>query len=299
LARSTRSRLLCVTALVVAVAFAPASLGRVAANSAQFQDATGEDPQGPDITSVAVSNSDEGLITFRINIPNRATLTEDMRVRVWVDSDSNRQTGLTVPNREGLDAFLLWDRDGVQFFRCSGSSCSGGRVQGTLRASYRSGATFGISAYDLKTKRFRFTVEAAAGLRFDPATKTFDVTNARWDYAPAQEQLWSYTVRFGPSRLLVKSFSTTPAQPTAGKTLIARLAATRNDTGAVLSRGRVSCVASIGGKPVKPRSQRFSAGQAVCVYAIPAKARGQRIRGSVTIALEGVKVTKAFSRKIA
>jgi hypothetical protein len=298
LLRSIKARLLCFTVLALGVAVAPASFARVAANTSSFQDATGENPDGADITSIRVSNNDEGLLTFRINIPTRPAFTDDMRLRVWFDSDLNRETGLTSTDVAGRDHFILWDRDGVRLFRCNGASCRSGQPQTTLSSSYRGGATLSINAAELKTTRFRFTVEAAAGIAYDPATRRFDTANATWDFAPERAQFWSYSVRLGPSRLLVKSFSTTPTRPKAGKRLSVRLAATRNDTGALLSSGRVTCAARIGAKPLKPSAQRLVGSRATCVFAIRPDVKGQTLRGSIAIAFEGRKVRKTFSRKI-
>jgi hypothetical protein len=286
------------TVLGLGVAVAPASFARVAANNAAFQDATGENPDGVDVTSVLVSNDDEGLLTFRIDIPTRPAFTEDMRLRVWFDSDYNRDTGLTAPDLAGRDYYILWDRDGVRLFRCGGSSCRSGQPQRTLGSSYRGGATLTINAAELETTRFRFRVDATAGIGYDPATRRFDFEKATWDFAPERAQLWSYNVRLGPSRLLAKSFSTTPARPNAGTRLSVRLAATRHDTGTLLTSGRVTCVARIGAKPLKPSSRSFVGSRATCVFAIPPKAKGQTLRGSITIAFEGRKVSKTFSRKI-
>ncbi len=296
--RSIKTRLLCLTVLGLGVAVAPASFARVAANNAAFQDATGENPDGVDVTSVLVSNDDEGLLTFRIDIPTRPAFTEDMRLRVWFDSDYNRDTGLTAPDLAGRDYYILWDRDGVRLFRCGGSSCRSGQPQRTLGSSYRGGATLTINAAELETTRFRFRVDATAGIGYDPATRRFDFEKATWDFAPERAQLWSYNVRLGPSRLLAKSFSTTPARPNAGTRLSVRLAATRHDTGTLLTSGRVTCVARIGAKPLKPSSRSFVGSRATCVFAIPPKAKGQTLRGSITIAFEGRKVSKTFSRKI-
>src|SRR5919108_2579311 len=72
---------------------ASAAPARVAANTTTYQDSTGENPAAPDITTVVVSNNDAGMITFRINIPNRAQLDRDMLVDLFVDSDNNPATG--------------------------------------------------------------------------------------------------------------------------------------------------------------------------------------------------------------
>jgi hypothetical protein len=287
-------------AVVVAVFTAvPASLARVDANNAAFQDATGENQDGVDITSILVSNDVAGLLTFRINIPGRPAFTEDMRLWVWFDSDSNRATGLTQTDVAGPDYYILWDRDGVRLFRCGASSCTNATPQRTLGSSYRGGATLTINAVEIRAKRLRFAVQATAGIRYDPVTRRSDLSNATVDYAPERNRFWSYNVRLGPSQLLVKTLSTTPARPQAGKQLSVRLAVTRDDTGDLVSSGRVTCAGRIGARPLRPSSQGFAGGRATCVFAIPPNARGRTLRGFVTVAFSGKSVTKSFSRRIA
>lgn len=295
---SKRTGLLSLFVALLALTLAPASLAGVNANQVTFADARGEDPSGPDIANVVVANRADGLITFRINVPSHPSLGEDMRIRVWVDSDYNRATGLTADELTGFDYFLRRDRDGTKLFRCAASNCRNDVPQRTLAFSYRAGATFAISVHELATKRFRFRVDTTAGIGFDPATRTYDFTKAKLDFAPGQSQFWSYNVRLGPSKLLVKRFSTTPARPQAGERLSVRLAATRNDTGTLLSSGQVTCAARIGAKSLRPSSQRFVRKQATCVFTVPASASGLTLRGSITIAFEGRQVRKSFSRRI-
>src|SRR6185503_9928108 len=91
--RSRLAILLALSALLVGV---PAALGgssHATANSQTFNDSVGEDPNAPDITSIAVSNDDAGLITFQVNISNRPALTPDMFVLVFLDTDQNASTG--------------------------------------------------------------------------------------------------------------------------------------------------------------------------------------------------------------
>jgi hypothetical protein len=299
MSRSLKKRFLGLALLAAGLTLVPASLAGVTTSKAAFQDAVGENPDGVDVTSVLVSNDIGGLLTFRINIPSRPAFTDDMRLRLWFDSDSNRATGLTQDDVAGRDYFILWDRDGARLFRCGGSSCTNGTPQRTLGSSYRGGATLTINANEIKAKRMKFAVEATAGLRYDPATRRFDVSNATFDYAPDRGRFWSYNVSLGPSRLLVKSVSTTPARPQAGKRLSVRLAVARADTGALVSSGRVTCAARIGGKPLRPSAQGFSRGRATCVFAIPASAGGEIVRGLVNVVFAGKRVTKTFARRIA
>ncbi len=70
--------------------FAPT---RNTANSATFQDSASEDPAAPDITTIVVSNDNARVLTFQVNIPNRPTLTPDMLLSAFVDTDANPATG--------------------------------------------------------------------------------------------------------------------------------------------------------------------------------------------------------------
>jgi hypothetical protein len=266
-----------------------------AANSAAFQDARGEEPEGPDITSVMVSNGDVGNITFRIEVPSHPAFTDDMRLRLWLDSDRNAATGLAEGpgSTVGWDHYILWDRDlapDPRLFRCERSLCTAGPVdppQRTLRFSYAGGPRFTILAAELAdTKRFRFFVEAA------------DYATGRWDFAPELGRSWDYDVRLAPERLLARHFSTAPPAPVAGETFTVRLTATESPSGAVVTQGRVGCAASVGGKAIRARAQGFVDRRATCVFAVPADATGKTIRGTIAVRFKGKTVTKAFARRI-
>ena len=91
-----RSRLAILLALAALLVGVPAALGgssHATANSQTFNDSVGEDASAPDITSIAVSNDDAGLITFQVNISNRPAFTPDMYFLIFIDADNNPSTG--------------------------------------------------------------------------------------------------------------------------------------------------------------------------------------------------------------
>ena len=313
------------------ILFAPGSLAGTAvgqaptqsAASATFQDAVGEDPAGPDITSVVVSNDDRGELTFRVAIPSHPALTEDMRIFVWFDYDDDPTTGLA----EGLDHRLVVDvgtvgfgAAGLAFCGYPGPSC--GVTQGwlafgalvSLRFSYEKGvAIFSFDPAKLARQepfrlgpleRFRFWIAAESGVRFDPVTRRWDFTDWRRDVAPtdplpergfpARDQFWVYESR----PLLVKDFSASPATPRAGRLFALRLAAIRTDTGAALTSGGISCSSTIAGKLLRPRSRGFVGERAVCVFAIPADAKGRTFRSTISVQSGGTKLTRSVSGKV-
>ena len=231
-----------VAACVVSLFVADTVAGRDASSSQQvsakqtvFRDAVAESPAGPDVRLVTVS-SDADLLTFRIDVPTHRVLTEDMRLRVWLDADDDRKTGLAVEGLEGFDHHLVVDRwelgyGAVGLFRCSGSVCSGGRdPESSLRFAYADGATFAIEARELglrRLERVSFSVVVTTGIRFDPVARSYDVTNARLDTAPEPGTVWTYDARV----LRVTSFSAAPAKVRAGTLHIMRLGAIRHRHG--------------------------------------------------------------------
>jgi len=268
------------------------------ANTTTYTDSTGENPAAPDISTIVVSNNDAGIISFKINIPNRPALTSDMLVAMEIDSDNNAATG----SPEGTDYAIellqgevfLYHWDGENFTRRAGDPPATSLIFG-----YQGGATLTISAAELgNTKALKFNVIVIAGIVFDPDTGQPDFTNATADAAPALDAgLYSYEVKTAPARLNVRSFGTIPAKPLAGKPFAMRLQAARSDTGAVVQGGRVTCVGKAGAARVVG-SGRFIGRQAVCTFRIPATTKGKTFRGSITIVFEGLRVTRSYSRTI-
>jgi hypothetical protein len=296
-------RILSLTAALVALAMLPASAGvsaplRAAANSATFEDSRGENPDAPEITTVVVSNNNAGLITFKINIPNRPTFTEDLLIGIDVDSDNNPSTG--DPQSAGADYSIQLFRGQVDLFRWDGQTFSrtaNDPPQASLVFEYAAGATIKISAAELgNTTRLRLGALAVSGIVID-ANGDPDFTKAKGDLAPDPGHgLWQYEVKTAPLRLVARKF--TAGKPRAGAPYTVRLVVARNDTGAVLEGGQVSCKASVAGKALAARTRRFVNKEARCTWLIPSTARGQTLRGSIAVTFEGKKATKSFSKSI-
>ncbi|MDQ3085530.1 MAG: hypothetical protein M3Q67_01855, partial [Actinomycetota bacterium] len=124
---STRTGLVfAVAAFVVALPTAAGALpggtaipAVIAANSQNYQDSTGEDATAPDITTLTVSNDDAGIISFRVNVPNRPALGQDMLFELWVDSDNNGATGS--PDVGGADYVMQLVRGEVSLYKWDGT----------------------------------------------------------------------------------------------------------------------------------------------------------------------------------
>jgi hypothetical protein len=296
-----KTRLLFLIALgVLLVAPPTAALGgpaHRAANSTTFVDSTGEDPNAPDITSIVVTNDDAGNIVFQINISNRPALTPDMFVLVYLDTDQSASTGDT--QLFGSDYVIQLESGSVNLFKWNGTDFAAAPSQTSLTYSYTTaGATIRISASDLgRTRAFNFVALAASGATTDAAGNP-DYTNLHTDSAPDPGHgLFAYQVL---TRLIlsVTAFNTAPKPAAAGKRFSATMAANQNDTGGPVQAGTVTCAATIAFKRIAAVSHTLANGVASCVWPIPKTAKGKTIRGTITLTVKGVKVTRSFSARI-
>jgi hypothetical protein len=145
-----------------------------------------------------------------------------------------------------------------------------------------------------RLERLTFSVAVTTGIGYDPASRTYDFTNARIDVAPEQGLLWTYDAR----ALRVTSFFATPPTPQAARTFALHLAAVRTSTGAVLTAGRVSCSSTFGGAPVRARIHRFVGKEAVCVFDVPSSAKGQRFRSTIAVTRGDARVARSVSGRV-
>ncbi len=286
---------LLLAALVVVPAVAVAGSSVADANSQTFSDSTGEDPAGPDVTSVVVSNDDGGQITFRINISNRPALTADMVLLLYIDSVQ----GAGDPDSFGADYALQLITAGAGLFQWNGSDYLTAPSQASVSSSYATtGATVHVAKADLgNPKAINFVLLVISGVTEDSSGNT-DVTNAHTDIAPDRGRgTYSYRVLTTFS-LKAVGFTTTPKPPRAGRSFSVGLAATQSDTGSFVQQGQIACSATIGGQAVPVKARRLVNGVAVCVWPIPRTGKGQTVRGTIALTVEGAQVKKSFSARI-
>jgi hypothetical protein len=267
-----------------------------AANSTTYNDSVGEDPSGPDITTIVASNDDAATISFKINIPNRPQYTSDIAVVMFLDSDANQSTG--DPESLGADYIIQLIQGEALLFKWDGSDFTISPTQASLSSAWAGGPTIRINASDLNnTRKLLFDVTAVSGIVFDSTTGAIDCNACKRDFAPTIG-FYQYDVKITPPTLVVRSLRPTPARPAAGRPFTLRLVAARSDTGAVVQNGRVTCVGRAGKARLKAQVQRVQGGAATCTWNIPAGAKRKAFRGSVTVSFEGLKATQSYTGKV-
>jgi hypothetical protein len=75
---------------VAALAFAGAAL---AANTGSFADVSGDSGTAPDVTGVAISSDDTGMVTIKVTLGNRTSFGGADGVGLGIDADQNPDTG--------------------------------------------------------------------------------------------------------------------------------------------------------------------------------------------------------------
>ena len=148
---------------------------------------------------MVVSNNNAGLITFRINVPNRPQLAQDLGVVMFLDSDSNQGTG--DPGELGADHIIQYLRGEAILFRWDGNDYTLRATQSTLTASWSGGATIRISASQLRnTRKLSFSIARHPGLVIDSTTGSIECPAAtcKRDFAPAGVGFYPYEVKIAP-----------------------------------------------------------------------------------------------------
>lgn len=292
-----KSRLLMLVGVAILLALLPrAAHGASASNSQTFPDSVGENPNAPDITSVAVTNDDAGNITFTVNVSNRPTFTPDMEFDIFLDTTP---TGGD-PNLLGADYVIQLDPGNVALFQWDAASQNFlfAQSQTSLIYAYTAtGPVIHISDADLgATKALNFIVEADSGWATD-AQGNPDDTNVQFDLAPDPGHgLYPYAVK---TKVILKqtAFTTAPALAKAGKKFSASLAASESDTNGPVTTATISCKAVVAGKTL-PATHSFTGGVSTCSWTLPKKAKGKVVYGSISIVVQGTKLTKSFTARI-
>jgi hypothetical protein len=90
------------------------------------------------------------------------------------------------------------------------------------------------------------------------------------------------TTSTSPAKPVIGKPSATPKQPVAGNRFTVSFAVTRSDTGAPLTRGRMLCDPSVGGRVLR-HAESFAGGRARLALVVPADAAGKLLKVKVTI----------------
>jgi hypothetical protein len=289
--------------VLVAILLVSACLAAGAAVAATFTDAVADTfviPQGADVTgvtpvdltSIDVTNTPDGLVTFRFTVTSQ-TLPPNTILGAVLDTDRNPSTG-----DEGIEVV-------VDFVVAPDltNELVVARWNGTELVEAPTIATSSFAAGVLTITIPRSELVNTQAFTFEAVALVFraDLQAAIADVAPDTATPYAYELVGiappAPLRLTASKPTGAPARPRAGRRFSVSTGVTRQDTGAAVTSGNVACNVRVGTARVRAAG-RFSGGRARCTLTVPRTAKGKTLRGTMTIRSAGATVTRVFSFRV-
>jgi hypothetical protein len=279
-------RLLTVLAALMLAVTALAANASGAPPPAEYQDPAGDSGPGPDITKVTVSADDAGMLSFRVETPNRPTIGSEYSVIVYLDTDSNPATGLRGTDYAlgmvgGFTALLLWNGTEPEPVRPS-----------TATGSYSNGvATLSVNAIELGgASSFGFWVGVHDDVDDD----------SNWDAAPGSGTVaYSLVAPAAPAQPVAPTTAAiervvvpfTILRPRPGRVMSPRGIQLGLDTGELVRPESMQCTLKVAGRLVRP----LAGG---CKWRLPAGTKGWRGTLRFTATYTGVSVTQTYPIRV-
>jgi hypothetical protein len=282
---------------------------RKTAGSSSFTDPAGDAGAAPDITSVTVSNDDQGLITFRISVPNRPALGPDDAIAVPLGTDDpDLANGW---RSDGVNFVLVLEAAGPSLLVWNGEDMvTLDPAPGSVTGSFSAGVgTVTVQQEDLAPGFPDMSVPIE--LHFYALGIAFNGNDVlAQDDAPDGDGIWSYRLAEA-LRVVLTSFSAGKTVK-AGGTLLVLMGAAHTDTGAAIASGKIGCKARLGSKALKGKARFFTViltspatGRAVrspnatCSFKLPKKgSKGKTVRGSMSLTESGVTLSRSFTTRV-
>ncbi len=231
----------------------------------------------PDITRVITGSNSTGAITFVVGIGNRTELAATELVQVLIDADNNPATGQP-PN--GVEYELEMDAQDVKLMHWSGSSfdrvasqTAYGYIYNGFRMSVNKSEVGGVP-----NGSFRYWVHTASGTKSDDSTTS--------PHAMSAQVL----------RLRIAQFASSKSVK-AGKQYLAAMRVFRSDLNENTSAGLIRCVAKLGKKTLKVAAV-FPEDIAGCIGTAPKAAKKKTIKLTLSLELDGARVSRTVSVKV-
>jgi len=289
-----------------AVALVPT---RAAAGSSSFADPTGDAGVAPDIASVTVSNDDQGLITFRITVPNRSSLGPDDAVAVPLGTDDpDLATGL---RSDGTNFILVLEATGPSLLAWDGEEMVPvDPAPGSVTGSFSNGVGVVTVLQEDLAPGFP-DLSVPIELTFYALGIAFNGNDVlAQDDAPDGDGIWRYRLAEA-GRVVLTSFSAAQSVKP-GATLVVLMGAAHADTGAAVASGKIGCTARLGATALKGKA-RFAtvvltspatgrvvrSPNATCSFKVPKlKSKGKAVRGSMSLRESGVTLSRSFTTRV-
>jgi hypothetical protein len=304
-----QSARLCVAiavALGVAVALPAAATSSATSNPVVYSanDTAPDTPGGPDVASVTVNDTTDGLVTFQVSMVAGSEQLGRDSFSIYIDSDQNPTTGDL--SGAGTDYLLEYDSSeggGLALFKWDGKSSYTFMDSPSLKGSFvGDNQYFAIAASELGiTDGFNFNVAAANGPDASSASAVDSIPETSTNLHYSMQNKAKPAVKLAISDWTLNT-------PRVGKYYGLALAVKRSDTGALLTSGAtITCTLRVGSRTVPALVHRFanvpwhgggSRMAALCAWHIPAGTVGASTTAKETVTLGTSTVSKTIMHKV-
>jgi hypothetical protein len=278
---------------MLAVPAAAPAASRATSPPTTFADPAGDSGTAADITSIAVSNDDQGQYTF--DVAFGTPYGDAAYFDLYLDTDMNSSTGdasqggadYGVEENQTSSRFFVYKWDGGQWAPVSVATAS------VVLGSGGMGITISINRSELG---------GSGGFHFIAYSGEGDGTEGHYDDVPSGSGMLTYTLK--PTFALSLGGSS-PGTPKAGKQWVVVVVVKRSDTGtSVGPEGTLTCAGSSGATKLATSAQAFvSPGNgkgtaAICGFTIPKSLKHKTVSATVSVSLGGQTFKKVFSARV-
>ena len=124
--------------------------GEPAASSVVWHDPVGDGNVGPpDITTVTASNTDDGVVTVRVEIPGTPVLPDDLDVHVFLDVDESSQTGNSTRRHAEYAVQVNGETSRATLYRWDEPAWLWREVASTVGFWWENGPTITLDAHEI------------------------------------------------------------------------------------------------------------------------------------------------------
>jgi hypothetical protein len=242
-----------------------------------YDDAIEDSGNSPDFCAAEFITNDNRVITIGIHAHNRSGFVAGDTYGVYLDTDSNPTTG---GGGVGAEFEVVFDSPLGQLERWDGTTFEASGAQPV--------PVLWVPDYGPVLVLLRSFIGNLAGFN-----AVFVSSNgADTDRAPDTGS-WTYAVQ--PFALKVKSLALSPAR--AGHLFAARAVVLGSDFDAPVDEGRIACTARASGRAIRGKG-RFAHSRVICTWRLPARARGKRLSGVLSVVDQGARTARPFAVRV-
>jgi hypothetical protein len=260
-----------------------------------YTDATADSGSAADISTVAVTLDARDALTFTLSEANRTSLVAPDSLAILIDADENSATG--APG--GAEYQVLVEPTGVKLLNWGGTAFVDSPSEELTASSSNGKVTVHVRCEDLGfPEGIAFVVQTSVDGLATVGDSAPDVLPG-WSFAlETTAKVTAGALRLSKARAGQVFTASMPVSVSYDPAPLLQPASM--PSGAVTSReeGTTTCLATVGGRPLRAIGHSFSNNRASCAWRLAKLSRGKVLRGRIRVELDEGSVSRTFALRI-